>query len=70
LLAVAAEAVDDDDVVAAALEELVVELDEHAVRASAHPAASPAIRRILVRRSIRVMGPSLDRAWVRGLSNS
>jgi hypothetical protein len=64
LLAAAA----DDDADVAGVEELA--LDEQAVRASAHAPASPAIRRILLRRSIRVMGPSLNRASVRGLSSS
>jgi hypothetical protein len=46
------------------------ELDEHAVSASAHVPASTAIRRMLMRRSERVMALSLNRPSVRRLSRS
>jgi hypothetical protein len=50
--------------------ELEEELDEHAVSASAHVPASTAIRRMLMRRSERVMAQSVTRASVRRLSRS
>ena len=78
LLAVDAEAVDPEagdpeagDVAVLEAElELEEELDEHAVSASAHVPASTAIRRMLMRRSERVMGQSVTRASVRELSRS
>jgi hypothetical protein len=49
----------------------VLELEEEkAARASAHAPASPAMRRILRRRWVRIMGPSLHSSGVRGLSRS
>jgi len=72
LLAVDAEAVDPEagEVVLEAELELEEELDEHAVSASAHVPASTAIRRMLMRRSERVMAQSVTRTSVRELSRS
>jgi hypothetical protein len=68
LLAVDAEA--DDVAVLEAELELEEELDEHAVSASAHAPASTAIGRMLMRRSKRVMGHSVNRPFVRRLTRS
>ena len=49
----------------------VLELEEEqAARASTDVPASPAIRRIEMRRWVRIMGPSLHRPGVRELSGS
>jgi hypothetical protein len=56
-------------VLGAELEELD-ELDEQAVSASAHAPASTAIRRMLMRRSERVMADSVTMPSVRRLSGS
>jgi hypothetical protein len=69
LLAVEAEAEDDEAVVLEAELELE-ELDEHAVSASMQVPASTAIRRMLMRRSERIMAQSLNRPSVRRLSRS
>jgi hypothetical protein len=69
-LAVDAEEDAEDDDVAVLEAELEEELDEHAASASAHVPASSAIRRMLMRRSERVMAQSVTRASVRRLSRS
>jgi hypothetical protein len=65
------------DAVADAEAELDVELaavleleEEQAARASTDAPASPAIRRIVKRRWVRIMGSSLHRPGVRELSGS
>jgi len=71
----AAAAVDDavvpDDAVAEeAAEAELDELEEQAAKASVQLTASPAIRRIRVRRSLRIMGPSVQWPSVRESSGS
>jgi hypothetical protein len=65
-----AAAVVDDAVAEELAEAELEELEEQAARASVQISASPAIRRIRVRRSLRVMGPSVQRPLVRESSGS